>query len=64
MTLTASEFRERVRWLCVGDLAERYAVSKKTIYRRIDLGDLPPPRRIGRLLRWHPADIERWEASK
>ncbi|MGL4462737.1 MAG: helix-turn-helix transcriptional regulator [Planctomycetia bacterium] len=36
------------------------SVSVKTVRRMIDAGKLPPPTRVGRLIRWRRADVLLW----
>jgi predicted DNA-binding transcriptional regulator AlpA len=45
------------RTYTVADLADLFGVHKATIADWSKTGILPPPRRIGRLLRWTPGDI-------
>lgn len=37
--------------------------SPRTVYRLVDAGRVPPPHRLGSLLRWNPAAIEAWIAE-
>lgn len=48
------------RLLDTKQVAEMLRVSIKTVRRKIDSGELPKPRRMGRLLRWRLCDIERY----
>lgn len=42
---------------------ERYVhMSRSTIYRRAKEGSFPKPRKIGRLVFWSRADVQRWMA--
>ena len=41
-------------------LASRLGVSRDHVYRMKDRGTLPPPVRLGHLLRWDPQVIEQW----
>ena len=45
------------RTYSVADLADLFGVHKATITDWSKTGVIPPPRRIGRLLRWTPSDI-------
>jgi predicted DNA-binding transcriptional regulator AlpA len=45
-------------------LSERWAISIKSLYHRVERGQVPPPIRIGSLLRWRPEDIRRWEEEQ
>lgn len=49
--------------LSVKDLAESLNCSKRHIRRLTDAGRMPPPIRVGRLLRWRRDDIARWVAD-
>lgn len=40
------------RWVSTGYLADYYDVSLRTIYRWIESGSLPEPRRIGGMMRF------------
>ena len=47
------------------DLAERYGVSRNTIWRWAKEGRLPSPVKLGPgVTRWRLADIEQWEAER
>ncbi|RQR44819.1 DNA-binding protein [Burkholderia sp. Bp9140] len=46
-------------------LAEKLGLAVQTIYNRHSKGgDLPPCIKLGRLLRFKPADVDAWLASK
>lgn len=45
-------------------LADRLEVSLRTIYRWLDAGILPAPRRFGGLLRWPVQQIHDWEETR
>lgn len=48
-------------FLTVGDWASRLQVSKRTIFRMIDEGSIPPyDVAIGKVRRWHEATYQRW----
>ena len=49
--------RGTVRLLTTADLGKQLQLSKRTISRMLSAGELPPPVRIGRLVRWREADI-------
>jgi len=49
-----------VRLLSVDELAELLQVPVKTIYRWRHRGEGPDPIRVGRHLRFDPADVKRW----
>lgn len=45
------------------DVARRLRVSERTVIRLRLAQALPPPIRIGRQIRWRPADIDHWVKS-
>jgi excisionase family DNA binding protein len=49
--------------LTVADVAAMLACSTKTVYRLVDRGAIPRPVRLGGMLRWHRAQLERWLAD-
>ena len=49
--------------LAAGDVAELLAVSRLTIFRWRAAGRLPPPLKIGRVVRWRRLEIETWLAA-
>lgn len=49
------------RLLDVRQVAERYGVHRTTVWRWREAGRLPPPVTIGRVVRWRPDDLERFE---
>ena len=49
---------DRDRLIDLDGLAERLTVSKRSVWRLVASGDLVPPVKIGRLVRWFEADIE------
>jgi len=56
-TLVAAEL------LNVGTVARLLNCSKRTVYRLSDRGALPPPVRLGALVRWRKSELMRWLAS-
>lgn len=42
------------------DVAEIGNWSVRTVIRMRDNGTLPPPLKVGRLIRWRKSDIEKW----
>jgi excisionase family DNA binding protein len=44
----------------VTDLAEMLKCSARHVYRMIDLGLMPPPARLGRLVRWPRRVVLEW----
>lgn len=49
--------------LTVEDVAARLQVPKSWVYLRSEAGDLPSLK-VGRYLRFAPADVERWIAAQ
>lgn len=53
-----------IEWLSTQDAARRLGVTPRTLYRFIDLGDLPAYR-LGRVIRLKAADVDAFiEASR
>jgi excisionase family DNA binding protein len=48
--------------MTVDDIAKKLNCSTRTVYRLTDRGFVPPPIRLGRLVRWSPEAIDRWLA--
>jgi excisionase family DNA binding protein len=46
--------------LTVKEVAERLCVGVRTVWRWTGTGQLPPPVRRGRIVRWKATDIERF----
>lgn len=46
--------------LTVKDVAEMLGIGRRTVWRLIATGQIPPPMRIGRSVRWRKASFERW----
>ena len=50
--------------LSFDEAAQRVGLSRRTLYRKIDAGTFPRPRRLhGRRVGFHTADVEEWAAS-
>ena len=49
--------------LTVDGVAKMLACSPRSIYRLADAGRIPPPVRIGGLVRWPRAVLEQWIAE-
>jgi excisionase family DNA binding protein len=49
--------------LTVQDVAGILKCSARTVYRLVDAGRMPPPCRLGALVRWPAAAIESWVAD-
>lgn len=59
------EVSRDVRLLSIGELAEMLQVPVETLYKWRHRGEGPRPIRLGRHLRFDPADVARWlEARK
>ncbi len=48
--------------LDVNQVADRLTCSPRTVYRQVDMGRMPAPVRIGRLVRWSSDAIDEWVA--
>ena len=44
----------------VDEVARMLACSARTVYRLADRGRIPPPVRLGAMVRWSRAGIESW----
>jgi predicted DNA-binding transcriptional regulator AlpA len=51
-------------FLNVKEVARRYGVSTRHIWRMCDVGDLPRPLKLGNACRWALADLEKWENGR
>ena len=49
--------------LTVSSVATMLACSPRTIYRLADAGSIPPPVRIGGMVRWPRELLEKWIAD-
>jgi len=49
--------------LDVRAMADHFSISKRSVWRLVALGELPPPVRIGRCARWFRADVSRFEKA-
>jgi excisionase family DNA binding protein len=61
-TLTAA-VRDPAALLDVRAVAALLNCSARHIYRLCDAGKMPPPVRIGALVRWRRADLDAWLAA-
>ncbi|MGD9949326.1 MAG: helix-turn-helix transcriptional regulator [Desulfobulbus sp.] len=60
ITTTAAE-----RFLRLGDVLERTALSRSTVYKKIQEGDFPPPVKVGlRASRWKETSVNQWINEK
>jgi predicted DNA-binding transcriptional regulator AlpA len=46
--------------LSAEDLARELKISIRSVWRRDSAGQIPPPVRIGRCVRWRSEDIRTW----
>ena len=46
--------------LSIKHVAKLLGVSEKTVQRMRDAGKLPPPKKLGRLIRWRYSDIQKF----
>jgi excisionase family DNA binding protein len=49
---------KQARLLSVREVSKLLGLGERTIYRLSDTGELPPPIRISRLVRWRLSDLE------
>lgn len=54
----------RNKFLGVNDLAERYGVTKQTIFNHVRNGLIPQGFKLGHLRKWTISEIELWEDSQ
>ena len=47
----------------VEDLAQRFDCSPKHVRRMAETGRIPPPIKLGNLVRWRVGAIEQWESE-
>jgi excisionase family DNA binding protein len=62
MTIPSTHFADGTSsaMLDVKNLAAILACSTRTVYRLADGGKMPPPVKLGSLVRWNRAVIEKW----
>lgn len=56
----ASPPRLEPKMLNVNQVADLLTCSPRTVYRQVDMGCMPKPIRIGRLVRWPAGAIDEW----
>jgi len=64
--MTTAVIPERAVGRRLGDVrvvSAKLACSVRTVYRLVDAGRMPAPRRIASLLRWDLEEIDRWIAD-
>lgn len=50
-------------YLSAAEVGTRYSMSARSVYRHADLGTMPRPVRIGKMVRWSVESLEKWEAD-
>jgi excisionase family DNA binding protein len=50
-------------YLTADQVAERYAISRSTVYELVARGELPASQHFGRAARWRVADLEASERA-
>jgi len=60
MTATSSPAGAPTALLDVRAVAAMLDCSSRHVYRLADAGRLPRPVKLGALIRWHRAELERW----
>ena len=55
--------RDRAAMLSVGDVADMLGCSSRHVYRLSDSGRMPRPIKLGALVRWRRAELEKWIAE-
>ncbi|QDU23583.1 helix-turn-helix transcriptional regulator [Urbifossiella limnaea] len=58
--MTTTPLPDPVALLSVDDVAALLGVSPRTVWRLRDGGHLPPPVRVGSLVRWRRATLLMW----
>jgi excisionase family DNA binding protein len=67
MSTVAPEFHNeppaRVRLVTVEEVAERLAVSTRTVWRLVSAGKIVPPFKVGGATRWREEELSRWMSA-
>ena len=59
------DLKPHIQFLRVGEVAERYGVSRTTIWRWVKDTDFPEPVKLANhSTRWKVAALQAWEASQ
>lgn len=58
--MTPVEAGKETRLLTVDDVAQMLACSPRHVAELRNTGRMPAPRKLGRLVRWCPAEISAW----
>lgn len=61
--LLTKPVRDAAALLDVGQVAELLSCSPRHVYRLSDAGRMPPPVRLGALVRWSRQSLEEWIAA-
>jgi len=59
----SAEDRQQAALLAVGAVAAMLACSARHVYRLADAGRMPPPVKLGALVRWPRRAVEQWLAD-
>ncbi|KAA1262309.1 hypothetical protein LF1_48730 [Rubripirellula obstinata] len=51
------------RYLTAPQVGLRYSCSSRSVYRLADSGLMPPPIRIGGMVRWSIETLDEWDAA-
>lgn len=57
-THTATAKTPPDRLLKLSDVLPRMSVGRSTLYRMIDRGEFPPPRKFGAAARWRESEVQ------
>jgi excisionase family DNA binding protein len=57
---TASQEQDKLRLLTKEQLAAKLQLSTRTVYRKWQDGEIPPPIKLGSVVRWRSDVIEQW----
>ena len=63
MNLQTEQLPRLATLLTVRQVAEILNCSVRTVWRLSDAGRIPPPVRLGGLVRWQPRAIDKWLAE-
>lgn len=55
---------EALRLIRIGDVRKLVPVSERTLYRMIERGDFPKPKKRGGVLFWSLAKVKEWIESE
>lgn len=63
LAVAPHQLGDDLRLVTAKEVAAMLDISLRTIWRRLSDGTMPPPVRLGRLVRWRLADIRKWIAD-